>query len=44
MGQDDDQTTQKHYIRFSPSYLRGVATNLRAARNEATALNIHSDA
>lgn len=35
MGHDDDATTQKHYARFSPTYLRGVSTNLRAARNEA---------
>lgn len=24
MGHDDDRTTQKHYARFSPDYLRGV--------------------
>ena len=24
MGHDDDQTTQKHYARFTPDYLRGV--------------------
>jgi integrase len=24
MGHDDDRTTQKHYSRFSPDYLRGV--------------------
>lgn len=35
MGHDDDRTTQKHYARFSPTYLRSVASNLRAARNEA---------
>ena len=35
MGHDDDSTTQKHYARFSPTYLRGVSTNLRAARKEA---------
>jgi integrase len=34
MGHDDDRTTQKHYARFSPTYLRGVSLNLRAARNE----------
>ncbi|MFL6761567.1 MAG: hypothetical protein ACJ8FB_03310, partial [Sphingomicrobium sp.] len=39
MGHDDDRTTQKHYARFSPSYLRRVASNLRAARNEASELN-----
>lgn len=37
MGHDDDRTTQKHYARFSPTYLRGVSSNLRAARNEAAA-------
>lgn len=37
MGHDDDRTTQKHYARFSPTYLRGVSSNLRAARNEALA-------
>lgn len=25
MGHDDDSTTQKHYARFSPDYLKGVA-------------------
>jgi integrase len=25
MGHDDDRTTQKHYARFSPGHLRGVA-------------------
>lgn len=25
MGHDDDRTTQKHYARYSPGYLRGVA-------------------
>jgi integrase len=35
MGHDDDRTTQKHYARFSPTYLRGVSSKLRAARNEA---------
>jgi integrase len=39
MGHDDDRTTQKHYARFSPSYLRGVSSNLRAARNEALEFN-----
>jgi integrase len=38
MGHDDDRTTQKHYARFSPSYLRSVSANLRAARKEAAAL------
>jgi integrase len=37
MGHDDDRTTQKHYARFSPNYLRAVAVNLRKARNEAVA-------
>lgn len=44
MGHDDDRTTQKHYARFSPSYLRGVASNLRAARNEASELNAAQEA
>lgn len=26
MGHDDDRTTQKHYARFSPDYLRGVVS------------------
>jgi integrase len=38
MGHDDDRTTQKHYARFSPSHLRGVSSNLRAARDEAAKL------
>lgn len=40
MGHDDDRTTQKHYARFSPDYLRNVSSNLRAARNEAAKLTI----
>lgn len=28
MGHDDDRTTSKHYARFSPDYLRGVADAL----------------
>lgn len=39
MGHDDDRTTQKHYARFSPSYLRTVSSNLRAARNEAAEIS-----
>jgi integrase len=39
MGHDDDRTTSKFYARFSPTYLRGVSTNLRAARNEAMEFN-----
>ena len=35
MGHDDDRTTQKHYARFSPAYLRGVSSRLRAAREAA---------
>lgn len=35
MGHDDDKTTQKHYARFSPDYLRGVSTNLQKAKKEA---------
>ena len=44
MGHDDDRTTQKHYARFSPTYLRGVSTNLRAARNEAVELRVQRGA
>ncbi|UAB77007.1 site-specific integrase [Erythrobacter sp. SCSIO 43205] len=29
MGHDDDTTTQKHYARFSPDYLAGVANAVR---------------
>lgn len=29
MGHDDDRTTQRHYARFSPDYLRGVADALQ---------------
>ncbi|WP_039858324.1 tyrosine-type recombinase/integrase, partial [Novosphingobium pentaromativorans] len=29
MGHDDDRTTQKHYARFSPEHLRGVANAIR---------------
>ncbi len=31
MGHDDDRTTSKHYARFSPDYLRGVANALEDA-------------
>ena len=30
MGHDDDRTTQKHYARYSPDYLRGVAEVISA--------------
>lgn len=29
MGHDDDRTTQKHYARFSPGYLRGAANKVQ---------------
>lgn len=29
MGHDDDSTTQKHYARFSPGYLKGVANSVQ---------------
>jgi integrase len=32
MGHDDDATTQKHYARFSPDYLKGVATKVQRAK------------
>lgn len=38
MGHDDDRTTQKHYARFSPSYLRSVSSKVRAARKKAATL------
>lgn len=31
MGHDDDRTTQKHYARYSPEYLRGVSGRVQAA-------------
>jgi integrase len=31
MGHDDSATTERHYARFSPSYLRGAANALRIA-------------
>lgn len=34
MGHDDDRTTQKHYARYSPEYLRGVAQAVEDAFNE----------
>lgn len=34
MGHDDDRTTQKHYARFSPEYLRGVANAVENAFND----------
>jgi integrase len=32
MGHDDDSTTQKHYARFSPDYLKGVASKVQRAK------------
>lgn len=29
MGHDDSRTTEKHYARFSPGYLRGVASRIQ---------------
>ncbi len=34
MGHDDDRTTQKHYARYSPEYLRNVAQAVEDAFNE----------
>jgi len=34
MGHDDDRTTQKHYARFSPDYLRGASQSVEDAFNE----------
>jgi integrase len=31
LGHDDDRTTSKHYARFSPDYLRGVANALQGS-------------
>jgi len=33
MGHDDDRTTSKHYARYSPEYLRGVAQAVEDAFN-----------
>lgn len=44
MGHDDDRTTQKHYARFSPTYLRGVSSHLRAARKAAAGLGPNDEA
>jgi integrase len=33
MGHDDDRTTQKHYARYSPEHLRGVAQAVEDAFN-----------
>jgi len=35
MGHDDDRTTQQHYARYSPEYLRGVANTIEDAFNES---------
>ena len=35
MGHDDDRTTQRHYARYSPEYLRGVASAVEAAFDSA---------
>jgi integrase len=32
MGHDDDSTTQKHYARYSPGYLKGVASKVQRAK------------
>lgn len=34
MGHDDDRTTQKHYARFSPEYLRSASQRVEDAFNE----------
>jgi integrase len=34
MGHDDDRTTQKHYARYSPTYLRKVSGAIERAYNE----------
>lgn len=36
MGHDDDRTTSKHYARYSPEYLRGVAQAVEDAFNSDT--------
>lgn len=33
MGHDDDSTTQKHYARFSPDYLKGVAGKVQRRKS-----------
>lgn len=35
MGHDDSATTERHYARFSPGYLRGVADKVRRHREMA---------
>lgn len=35
MGHDDDSTTQKHYARFSPGYLKGVASKVQRQLEDA---------
>jgi len=34
MGHDDDRTTQRHYAKFSPDYLRGASNAISDAFNE----------
>jgi integrase len=34
MGHDDDRTTQKHYARFSPDYLRNVSQKIAIGRRK----------
>lgn len=34
MGHDDASTTSKHYARYSPDYLRGIAGSLESAFND----------
>jgi integrase len=36
MGHDDDRTTSKHYARYSPDYLKGVANALEDAFNSGS--------
>lgn len=35
MGHDDSATTEKHYARFSPGHLRGVATKVQRVKEQA---------
>jgi integrase len=40
MGHDDDRTTQKHYARYSPEYLRGVANAVENAFSEGAEVQL----
>ncbi|MBB5684333.1 tyrosine-type recombinase/integrase [Sphingobium boeckii] len=40
MGHDDSRTTEKHYARYTPGFLRGVANRVRRAETTEVQMNL----